>query len=235
MSHIASPVPVPTLDRELALWAAGTGTVAGLDEVGRGALAGPVVAAAVVLPSDRRPAWLGELRDSKLLTARARERLAAAIREESVAVAVGYAGVAVIDGVNILQATWLAMERAIAALPALPDHLLIDGRPVGRRGWPPATAIVRGDATVCSIAAASIVAKVSRDRFMVALDREYPGYGFAGHKGYAARTHLEAIRDLGVSNVHRRTFAPVRSRLCGDGHLEELLARVPVGAGASKL
>ena len=224
---MASSVPAPTLDRELSLWAAGARTVAGLDEVGRGALAGPVVAAAVVLSPDRRPQWLGDLRDSKMLTARGRERLAAAIREEAVAFSVGYAGVAVIDAVNILQATWLAMERAIAALPVRPNHLLIDGRPVRRRNWPPATAIVRGDATVCSIAAASIVAKVARDRLMAALDRRYPGYGLAAHKGYAARTHLEAIRDLGVSDVHRRSFAPVRSRLCGDGHLEEVLARVP--------
>ena len=235
MSDITSPLPVPTLDRELALWAAGARTVAGLDEVGRGALAGPVVAAAVVLPWDRRPAWLGDLRDSKLLTARRRELLAAAIREEAVAFAVGYAGVVVIDEVNILQATWLAMERAIAALPVRPGHLLIDGRPVGRRGWPPATAIVGGDATVCSIAAASIIAKVARDGLMAALDGQYPGYGFSGHKGYSARTHLEAIRDLGVSDVHRRTFAPVRSRLCEDGHLEELLARVPPGVGAPAL
>ncbi len=206
--------PAPTLDEESALWAAGWNAVAGIDEVGYGALAGPVVAAAVVLPRERRPAWLSELRDSKLLPPAERERLAAAIRLESEACAVGFAAPAVIDSINILRASHVAMQRAVTRLAAPPAFALIDGRMAPGLDCGTRT-IVGGDALVCSIAAASIVAKVSRDRLMVALDRAYPGYGFASHKGYAARSHLQAILDLGVCPMHRRSFAPVRARLCG--------------------
>lgn len=215
---------VPGLQEESALWHAGLRTVAGVDEVGRGALAGPVVAAAVALPRDRRPAWLSDLRDSKALTSRERERLACAIREEAEACAIGYAGVSVIDTVNILQATFIAMERAVAALPAQPDFVLVDGRPIPEGRWSRARGVIGGDAAVASIAAASIVAKVARDRLMVSLERRYPGYGFDRHKGYSARFHLQALLDLGVTPMHRRSFAPVRSRLHGDGHLERLLS-----------
>ncbi len=217
--------PVPTLDEERALWASGRTIVAGVDEVGLGALAGPVVAAAVVLPPEGRPGWLAELRDSKLLSPSRRERLATAILAEADC-GVGFAAAAVIDSINVRRASHLAMERAVALLPVAPSFALVDGAAVPALGCA-ARAIVNGDALVCSIAAASIVAKVARDRLMTALDAVYPGYGFAAHKGYAARSHLQAIYDLGVTPIHRRSFASVRSRLNGDGHLERLLATAP--------
>jgi ribonuclease HII len=218
-----APALVPTMKEERALWRAGQTPVAGVDEVGRGALAGPVVAGAVILRQNKRPAWLSELRDSKMLTPKERERLAIAIHAEAEACAIGSAAPAVIDTINILQASYVAMERALARLPLPPCYVLVDG-PLLPKITCGAKPIIDGDALVCSIAAASIIAKVARDRLMVALDRAYPGYGFPEHKGYSAPVHLQAILDLGVSPVHRRSFAPVRSRLCGDGHLERLLA-----------
>ena len=189
--------------------------VCGVDEVGRGPLAGPVVAAAVIL-DPRHP--IEGLADSKRLSEARREALDAEIRAHALAWSLGRAEVHEIDALNILQATLLAMRRAVAALDPLPGHALVDGNRL-----PPglpcgATAIVGGDASEPCIGAASIVAKVSRDREMVALDRRYPGYGLARHKGYPTRAHLEALAGLGVSPIHRRSFAPVRRLLeRGDG------------------
>ena len=189
------------------------GRVAGVDEVGRGPLAGPVVAAAVIL-DPARP--ISGLDDSKRLTARRREALAQEIRAHALAWALGRAEVDEIDRMNILQASMLAMERAVAGLAIRPEHVYVDGNrlpnlPVA------ATAIVGGDARVAEIAAASIVAKVTRDAELVALDERFPGYGFAGHKGYPSRAHLDALERLGPCSEHRRSFAPVRARLARGG------------------
>ena len=184
---------------------------AGVDEAGRGPLAGPVYAAAVIM----NPAHpiLG-IDNSKVLRAAERERLDALIRAHALAWAVGRADVDEIDRINILQASLLAMQRAVAALDPAPSRVLVDGNccPVVAC---PAHAIVEGDQRVVAIAAASILAKVARDREMAALDGRYPGYGFARHKGYSTREHLEALRRLGPSPVHRRSFAPVREALAG--------------------
>ncbi len=184
--------------------------VCGVDEVGRGPLAGPVVAAAVVLDPSRPIVGLA---DSKTLSAGRRELLFAEICDKAMAWSLGRAEVAEIDAINILQASLLAMQRAVAALGIRPDHALVDGN---RLPCLPCTAcaIVGGDGIEPCISAASIVAKVARDREMVALDMQYPGYGLAQHKGYPTRRHLDALREQGVSNIHRRSFAPVR-RLIG--------------------
>lgn len=192
--------------RERALRARGIFLVAGVDEAGRGPLAGPVVAAAVILPDD---CTLEGLDDSKKLTARKREHFHAILTARAdIHWGIGQAEVAEIDKLNILRATHLAMARALEALPRKPGHALVDGLPV--RGLPvPHTALVAGDTLSLSIAAASIMAKVTRDRLMTALDAEYPQYGFARHKGYGVREHLEALRSHGPSPVHRRSFQPV--------------------------
>lgn len=184
------------------------GVVAGVDEAGRGPWAGPVVAAAVVLDRGAVPAGLN---DSKQLRESARERLFGAIIA-SARHGIGTASVAEIDSLNIHWATMLAMERAVAALGVAPDHVLVDGNrlPKWRHA---ATAIVKGDALSCSIAAASILAKVTRDRLMVALDAEWPGYGWAANKGYGTAVHARGLAELGVTPHHRRSFAPVRKRL----------------------
>ena len=194
------------LTREHALRARGFFLVAGVDEAGRGPLAGPVVAAAVILPADFA---LDGLTDSKKVPAARREKIFAVLATHpGVAWAACLATVEEIDRHNILRATHLAMARAVRALPAGPDHALVDGLPV--RDLPvPHSALVGGDALSLSIAAASIMAKVTRDRLMVALDAEYPQYGFARHKGYGVRQHLEALRHHGPCPVHRRSFAPV--------------------------
>jgi ribonuclease HII len=189
------------------------GLVAGVDEVGRGPLAGPVVAAAVIL-DDLKP--VRHLRDSKELTARQRERLDAQIRERALCVCIGQASVEEIDRLNILQATLLAMQRAIEGLRLLPAHVLVDGNCLPRLSMS-AEAVVRGDATVAAIAAASIVAKVHRDALLVALHDAHPAYGFADHKGYATREHLAALRAHGACIEHRRSFAPVRACFPDDG------------------
>jgi ribonuclease HII len=194
------------LTREHALRARGFFLVAGVDEAGRGPLAGPVVAAAVILPADFA---LDGLTDSKKVPAARREEIFTVLATHpGVAWAACLATVEEIDRHNILRATHLAMARAVRALPARPDHALVDGLPV--RDLPvPHSALVGGDALSLSIAAASIMAKVTRDRLMVALDAEYPQYGFARHKGYGVRQHLEALRHHGPCPVHRRSFAPV--------------------------
>lgn len=179
--------------------------IAGVDEAGRGPLAGPVVAAAVIL-DPRHP--IEGLADSKQLTEKARDRLFNEIRQHALAWAAGRARVSEIDTINILQATFLAMQRAIARLPIAPQLVLVDGNMCPKLTMP-AKAIIGGDDLEPAISAASIVAKVLRDRIMRMLDKKYPGYGFAQHKGYSTVLHIQALRSHGPSRVHRRSFAPV--------------------------
>ena len=197
------------VDIERALRGTGRRAVAGVDEVGRGALAGPVSAAAVVFATDEP--FCG-LRDSKVLSPAQRADLDVLIRGRALAVAVAHVDSHVIDAIGIAGATVQAMRLALEALPVVVDHVLVDGLdvPLGL----PHTAVVKGDATVRSIAAASIVAKVARDRLMGELDQEHPGYGLAGNKGYGSEGHLRAIVELGPSAVHRMSFAP-----CAQGSL----------------
>lgn len=214
-------MPDPLLGFEHEAYRRGYRCVAGLDEVGRGPLAGPVVAAAVVLPQGFVHA---EIKDSKLLTARQREKVAALIRQNAQCWAVGIVEAEDIDRFNIHQASLLAMVKALASLESKADCLLIDGNqaiPLGlfRIGKFPSggttyqRTIIKGDRLCLSIAAASIMAKVVRDEHMVRLDAEYPGYGFAAHKGYSCAAHFEALRRLGPSPAHRRSFKPVRDVL----------------------
>lgn len=196
---------------ERPLWEAGVHLVAGLDEAGRGPLAGPVCAAAVVL---RPGTYLPHLDDSKRLTPEVRESLYVQIRAQALAVGVGLVDHRRIDEINILQATYEAMRQALHGLasPAgallTPQHLLLDAVRLPGVSLPQ-TPIVHGDALSASIAAASVIAKVTRDRLMVEMDRLYPGYGFAEHKGYSCRAHWDALRRLGPSPIHRLTFAGV--------------------------
>lgn len=185
------------------------GWICGVDEVGRGPLAGPVIAAAVILDPNNPIAGLA---DSKTLTAEKREQLDALIRTRALAFALGRAEVEEIDAINILQATMLAMQRAVAALAIPPDLAYIDGNRCPSLPCR-AEAIIKGDSKVPAISAASIIAKVARDREMVAWDVRYPGYGLAQHKGYPTPTHLLALAELGVTPIHRRSFAPVRNCL----------------------
>ena len=196
----------PSLERETALWREGRGLVAGVDEAGRGPLAGPVVAAAVVFPAFAKP--IRGLRDSKLLTAAARERLAALVRVRALAVAVGAASVREIDRFNIRRAAVLAMRRALARLAVRPDVVLVDGLPCPELGCPH-EAIVDGDARCHSIAAASVIAKTVRDRLMALLGGRHPAYAWANNKGYGTPEHLAALAELGFTAHHRRSFSPV--------------------------
>nr|VFK36346.1 MAG: RNase HII [Candidatus Kentron sp. SD]VFK38546.1 MAG: RNase HII [Candidatus Kentron sp. SD]VFK79002.1 MAG: RNase HII [Candidatus Kentron sp. SD] len=183
--------------------------VAGLDEAGRGPLAGPVLAAAVILnPS----VPIKGIRDSKMLSQKRREELALLIQENSLAWAMGRAEVTEIDSFNILEATLLAMRRAVLSLQVAPFRVLVDGKQAPSLPFETRT-IIRGDKTVPAIGAASILAKVTRDAEMVALDRRYPQYGFAQHKGYPTRAHLSSLREYGACPAHRRTFGPVRAVL----------------------
>lgn len=186
-----------------------TTLVAGVDEAGRGPLAGPVFAAAVVLDSRCE---IEGLADSKTLTPRMRQQLAKVIKQRAIAWALGRAAVADIDRLNILQATLLAMSRAVTGLPVSAQLALVDGNCAPALACPVQT-IVGGDACVPEIAAASILAKVARDAEMCALDGYFPVYGFAQHKGYATPAHLRALQEHGVSPIHRRSFAPVHRRL----------------------
>jgi len=183
--------------------------VAGVDEVGRGPLAGAVVAAAVILDPQQPIAGLN---DSKKLSAKRREQLAAEIRSKALAWSLGRAEVEEIDDINILQATFLAMQRALEGLRIQPDLVKIDGNRCPKSSYP-MQAIVGGDATVAEISAASILAKVVRDAELVELDKQYPQYGFAKHKGYGTAEHLAALREHGATPIHRRSFAPVRNAL----------------------
>lgn len=183
--------------------------VAGVDEVGRGPLAGPVVTAAVILDPEHPIAGLA---DSKALSEKRREALFDEIKTKAKAWAIGRAEVEEIDELNILQATMLAMQRAVAGLEIPPNHVLVDGN---RCPDLPCSseAIIKGDGKIPAISAASIIAKVTRDREMVIMDEEYPGYGLAGHKGYPTKAHIAALQKLGVTPIHRRSFAPVRRLL----------------------
>lgn len=206
--------PVPTLRRERLLWKAGVSRIAGVDEVGVAPTCGPVVAAAVVL----RPncGQISGVRDSKTLSASQRETLAPEIRRRALAVGVGAASVAEIDRLNIYHATHLAMRRAIARLGGH-DHVLVDGLRIAgfEADVGPYDAIVDGDAWVYSIACASVVAKVVRDRLMARLAVRYPGYGWEHNAGYWTAEHRAALRALGVTPFHRRSFAPIREALAG--------------------
>lgn len=185
------------------------GLVAGVDEAGRGPLAGPVVAAAVIL--DPRQPIVG-LQDSKALAAHQRERIAQAIRRQARAWAVAQAAVEEIDTINILQASLLAMQRAVLALAIQPHSVLVDGIHCPRLPYP-TRSVIKGDVRVAVISAASILAKVARDAEMVALDKRYPQYGFARHKGYATPTHLASLRRYGACGAHRQSFRPVKEVL----------------------
>ena len=202
----------PTFIEEERLRVQGYRLIAGVDEVGRGPLAGPVVAAAVILPYDGKPSWIRLVRDSKQLTPSQRESILNCMMESGVALGVGVVSHEVIDERGIAPATRLAMRHAIEQVSIRPEFLLIDyvRLPDVRI---PQKSIVNGDSLCLSIAAASIVAKVTRDRLMVELDSQFPGYGLAQHKGYGTREHLEALRKLGPCPIHRKTFEPVRGRL----------------------
>lgn len=211
-------MPVKSANRlafECEFWQRSVMRVAGVDEAGRGPLAGPVVAAAVILPC----AWLAGGFDERLRDLNDSKQLSAARREEFFAILTAHPDIrfgiasvdaATIDRINILQATHRAMNEALARLQPPPEHVLVDGRPVKSLRFPQ-TAIVGGDARSYSIAAASVLAKVTRDRMMLEFDRQFPGYGFAQHKGYGTPAHLAAIARLGPCPIHRRSFAPFKA------------------------
>jgi len=208
LKAVAWAATVPDREIEHDWQALGFRRVAGVDEVGRGPLAGPVVAAAVILPR-RDPAWLRELRDSKLLAPAQRERLACLIRREAPAYGVGVASARRIDEIGIAAAAREAMRRAVVLLAPAPEALLLDAFHLD--GVPqPQEAIIRGDSRCSAIAAASIIAKVARDRMLDGLDHRFPGYGFGRNRGYATAEHLAALARLGPTPIHRRSFAPLR-------------------------
>jgi ribonuclease HII len=203
----------PSLRFERSHWRVGTDLVAGVDEVGRGPLAGPVAAGAVVLPSNSRASgrfhWLSRVNDSKVLTRLAREQLAVEIWEHSLSAAVAFVSVDDIDRIGIAEASRQAMLAAIGDLDCRPQHLLIDGFGI-KACRLPQTGIIDGDALSISIGCASIIAKVARDRIMREHDDRFPAYGFASNKGYATAEHMRAIRTVGPCELHRKTFSPVR-------------------------
>ena len=201
--------PAVDCDTELALWRAGYARIAGIDEVGRGPLAGPVVAAAVVLPPFLDAEWLPFVRDSKALTALQRERLDRLIRRDAVTFGMGVQSAGNIDRFGLAHATRLAVDDALSQLAVEPQFLLLDAF-VHRPSDLNQIALIKGDARCMSIACASIIAKVARDQMLCELDVSYPGYGFATHKGYGTSAHLDALTLLGPCPIHRRTFAPVR-------------------------
>lgn len=190
------------LDFEQSLWQQGIQNIAGVDEAGRGPLAGPVVAAAVIFPKD---CIIDGVNDSKKLSAKRRDLLFDQIHAQALAVGVGLVDHAEIDRINILQATMLAMKNALEQLSMSPDYVLVDGNYFTHKAYQFKT-IIEGDAKSFTIAAASIIAKVTRDRFMLELDAHYPEYGFAKHKGYGTKQHIDAIRQYGLCEIHRRTF-----------------------------
>ena len=204
--------PMPNLSFETAFWEADIQKVAGIDEAGRGALAGPVAAAAVILPPDPGVGErLAGVRDSKIMTPAQRERWRTSIQGEALAWGVGFASPSEIDAYGIVPATRLAAQRALNELSLSPEHLLLDylllpDNPI------PQTWLVKGDARSLSIAAASVLAKTIRDEHLRELDKKYPGYGLASHKGYGTKAHRQAIAELGPSSIHRMTFAPMRER-----------------------
>jgi ribonuclease HII len=208
-SHKKATSNLPHLKEEQELLSTGYRRIAGLDEAGRGALAGPVVAAAVVLPPDPHFPWLKLVKDSKLLQESERQQVFDCMAECGIEMGVGVVEPDVIDAVNILNATRKAMKLALSALSQPPEYLLIDAVKL-RYISIPQKAIIKGDRTVLSIACASVVAKVTRDRIMLEMDGRYPGYEFARHKGYGTREHLDCLRRNGASGIHRMTYSPLR-------------------------
>ena len=210
------PAYTPDFQHEDALLAHNYARICGVDEAGRGPLAGPVVAGAALLPRDVAARWQEELNDSKKLKAADRERLSAQIQKHA-QWGIGLCDANEIDELNIRVASWIAMRRAIEDLEArfgAVDYVLADGLAVREIAWPwPYQALVKGDARSFSIAAASILAKVARDEMMIEFDAQFPSYGFAGHKGYPTRAHYAALSELGACEIHRKTFAPVRAIL----------------------
>lgn len=202
----------PTFAEEKALKEQGYALVAGIDEVGRGCLAGPVAAAAVILPIALKGQWLKQVRDSKLLSPEKRDYLAPIIEREAVAVGFAMVSAEEIDARGILHASKKAMRLAVESLSPQPDFLLIDAIRIPQLNIPQ-KGIIKGDRLCFSISCASIVAKVKRDSFMVEMDGLYPGYGLAENKGYATANHLAALERLGASPIHRRNFSPVRAQL----------------------
>lgn len=203
-------VKTPSLEVELTLWSNGQVRIAGVDEVGLGSLCGPIVAASVLLPP--YCTMVDGVRDSKRLSASQRERLFSEILDQATAVGVGIATVAEIEQMNVLRASYLAMQRSLIRVQPY-DHALIDGREIKRADLGAYTAIVQGDATSYAIACASIVAKVRRDRLMKRLAKRHPGYGWERNAGYGTKEHLEAIARLGVTSLHRRGYAPIQKAL----------------------
>jgi ribonuclease HII len=191
-----------TLEIERSLWMQGVGSIAGVDEAGRGPLAGPVVAASVIFPRD---VLIEGVNDSKKISEKQREKLYDVIRAQALAVGVGIVGHEVIDRINILQATILAMHKAIEEMKGKPDFVIVDGNSF-RHETLRFQNVIGGDAKSFTIAAASIIAKVTRDRMMREFDHQYPNYGFAQHKGYGTQRHLDAIREFGLCEIHRKTF-----------------------------
>jgi len=210
--RLASNLRAPSFVEEKILAAQGYGRVAGIDEVGRGPLAGPVVAAAVILPPDFDTPWLRLVRDSKQLTPSIREYLFPRIYKVALGIGVGVTDSKVIDILGIARATRLAMKSAVEQLKPPPESLLIDHISLPEVKLPQKR-ITKGDCLCFSIACASIIAKVTRDHLMVELDRTYPGYGLADHKGYGTREHLDCLHRLGPSPIHRRSFRPVRDMI----------------------
>lgn len=209
--RVSQPV-MPTLDYEQRLWASGRRAVAGIDEAGRGALAGPVMAAAVILPPGcvQSGIW-AKVRDSKLIAPAIRAELADAIKAAALAWGVGLSEPAEIDRVGIAESTRRAMQRALGQLSPAADYLLIDWVRLNQVPTPQES-LVKADQNIVSVAAASILAKVTRDARLVELDKAYPGYGFGAHKGYGTRVHLDAIATHGPCAVHRHSFAPIAQR-----------------------
>jgi ribonuclease HII len=204
----------PDFAFERKLWRRDVTFIAGIDEVGRGPLAGPVAAGAVIFAPGARFRWLKHVNDSKQLTHEEREEIAPLIWEKALAAAVCFVSQETIDRIGIAEASRQAMFGAIADLCVPPEHLLLDAFPL-RACRLEQTPIIRGDSTSLSIAAASIIAKVARDRLMTAHDERYPGYGFGSHKGYYTPEHAHAIREIGPCELHRRSFSPVKEMLLG--------------------
>jgi ribonuclease HII len=198
----------PSFAEEKILRVRGYRFIAGIDEVGRGALMGPVVAAAVILPDNIKARWRGKVRDSKQLSPKVREYLYDFIKEAAISIGVGSYSNKVIDSIGIARATRLAMIWAIEQLTPQPQYLLIDYVHLPEMSLPQ-KGITGGDSLCFSIACASIIAKVTRDRLVTAMDKDYPGYGFTGHKGYGTREHIECLRKKGPCPLHRRSFRPI--------------------------
>lgn len=199
---------IDLLSYEKELYKSGIELVAGVDEVGRGPLIGPVVAAAVILPKNYK---LDGLNDSKKLSEKKRNEYYEIINKDALAIGVGIIDEKIIDEVNIYEATKLAMIDAINALKIKPEHILIDAMPLNLNI--PTTSIIKGDAKSLSIAAASVIAKVTRDNMMYELDKKYPNYGFGNHKGYPTKKHIEALKEYGVIEGYRKTYAPIKDMI----------------------